>query len=199
MTSFLRAGLWGLGLWCLAVASQAAEPIQVSVRTEVAVSPLHAWQRMQDFSAADRYVPKLKRTEIITPQQNGLGASRRVYSDDGDYLEETIIGWDEGQGFTLRLHRGDKPMAPLKRSEFRYEMAPMSNGNTQIKLSILLLMPMGSLGEWLGNWLVRPSMEQELTRIAAGLKHYYETGQRVTEADWERLAVAVEVLPASTD
>jgi len=181
----------------MAPAIQAAEPIQVAVSTEVMVSPLHAWQKMQDFSVADKYVPGLTRTEIVTPQQNGIGASRRVYSSETEYLEETIIAWDEGQGFTIRLHRGAEPMSPFNRSEFRYHMQSMDNGNTRVTLGILLLMPLGSVGEWLGNMLARPALEDELTLVAAGLKHYYETGQPATDADRERLAGSVSVLPAS--
>lgn len=197
MIKAVRAGWLTLALCCMAPVLQAAEPIQVAVSTEVEVSPLHAWQKMQDFSVADKYVPGLTRTEIVTRQQNGVGASRRVYSSDTEYLEETIIAWDEGQGFTIRLHRGAEPMSPFNRSEFRYHMQPMDNGNTRVTLGILLLMPLGSVGEWLGNLLARPALEEELAQVAAGLKHYYESGQPATDQDRERLAGSVTVLPAS--
>lgn len=196
MPDRLRASLLALALTLLSPALQAAEPLHVAVSTEVEVPPEDAWARMRDFSVAHNYVPGLTRTEITTARASGVGASRRVYSDDGDYLEETIIAWDEGQGFAIRLHRGDEPMAPFDSAEFRYHMEPLDTQTTRVTLALVAKMPLGSLGAWLGEWLARPSMEDELTQIAAGLKYYYETGSPATDADRERLAGAVRVLAA---
>lgn len=185
-------------LW-LAPLLRAAEPIEVAVSTDVNLPPQAAWSRMSDFSVAHLYVPGLTETEIVTRERSGVGASRRVYQEGGDYLEETITHWTPGEGFVLRLHRGDKPMSPFKSAQFRYHMQGQGPASTRVTLAIVLLMPLGSVGEFLGDWLARPALEDELTGVAAGLKHYYETGEPATDADRERLADSVRVLPPSED
>ena len=39
-------------------------------------------------------------------------------------------------------------------------------------------------------------MEKQLVQVAAGMKHYYETGRPATDEDRERLAEAVQLAPA---
>ena len=67
-----------------------------------------AWSKLQDFSLAHNYVPGIIKTEITTTKKNGLGASRKVYQSPKRALEETIVEWNEGTGFPIRLHKGDK-------------------------------------------------------------------------------------------
>lgn len=193
-----RIGLLAVLLLCQP-AAHGAEPLTVAVATEVALSPAAAWNRLQDFSAADKYVPGLTRTDIMSSQRSGVGAHRRVYDAEGEFLEETVTEWREGQGFTIRLHRGAEPMAPFKSAQFNYQLVPAADGNTRVELSLTALMPMGSVGATLGDWIVRPAMEEELVAVAAGLKHYYETGEPATDSDRARLAAQVEVLPAAGD
>jgi len=173
------------------------QPIAVAVTADVEVPHTVAWQNMRDLSVAHNYVPGLTATEIITSQREGVGASRKVYQTGTDYLQETVTAWDEGHGFVIRLHRGDEPMKPFKHAEFHYRMAAVTDRVTQVTLAIQVEMPFGQLGSWLGDSFARPALESELTRVLAGLKHYYETGEPANDADRERLARAVEVIPAS--
>ena len=123
----------------------------------------------------------------------GVGAHRRVYDADGDYLEETITAWHEGQGFTIRLHDGDAPMAPFEQVFFDYRLDPAQGDKTDITLSLRFAMPWGDLGAWLGRSFILPAMESELVQVAAGMKAFYETGRPASDADRERLAPQVAV------
>jgi carbon monoxide dehydrogenase subunit G len=157
----------------------------------VDVSPAAAWQQLQDFSVAHNYVPGLTRTEIISSQQTGRGAHRRVYDAEGDYLEETIVEWHEGEGFVIDLHRGGEPMAPFRLARFRYALEPAGEERTRVTLALQFEMPLGGVGAALGEWLVKPAMVGELIQVGAGLKHFYETGTPAGDADRARLAGAV--------
>ncbi|GAB3273870.1 SRPBCC family protein [Parahaliea aestuarii] len=178
-------------------AMRPGKPIEVAVSGEVGVSHTEAWQRMSDLSVAHKYVPGLTATEITTPQTEGVGASRKVYQTGSNYLEETVTAWDEGQGFAIRLHQGDEPMKPFKHAEFRYHMQAVTDRVTRVTLAIVVEMPFGALGSWLGENAAREPLEAELTRVLAGLMYYYETGKPATDADRERLASRVERVPAS--
>jgi hypothetical protein len=58
---------------------------------------------LRDLSVAHRCVPGLVRTQIRTVQTAGVGASRRVYRKGDRSLDETVIEWEDGHGFLLRL------------------------------------------------------------------------------------------------
>ncbi|RLQ20808.1 SRPBCC family protein [Seongchinamella sediminis] len=155
-----------------------------------------AWALLADYSLPHNYVPGLTRTEIVSAASSGPGAHRRVYTGDR-YLEETIIDWREGQGFTLRLHRKGKPMAPFKNAEFDYQLQPEDAQRTRVTLALRFVLPLGRLGGFLGRNLVLPEMKKQLVAVAAGMKHFYETGTAAADEDRQRLAGSVETHPAS--
>lgn len=171
-----------------------AEVQKVAVSVSAALPVEEAWALLSDFSLPHNYVPDIQRTEIVSARASGTGAHRRVYSDEEDYLEETIIEWREGEGFTIALHNKDEPMAPFRRAEFIYAIAPEDDASTRIELAMLIEMPWGSLGETLADWFILPIMEDRLVQIAAGMKYFYETGRPAKDADRERLAGEVAVL-----
>ncbi len=174
-----------------------AGPQQVAVSVPVDLPMAQAWALLQDFSVPHRYVPGLVRTEIVSGQSRGVGAHRRVFEEDGDFLEETVIEWSEGRGFVLRLHEGDRPMMPFRRAEFSYRLSSLGANSTQVDLALIYQLPGGAVGEVLGDWLIRPVMEKRLVQVAAGLKHYYETGTPASNEDRARLAGAVQLVPVT--
>lgn len=194
-TRLLMAGL------CLLFGARAvaeADARCVAVAVTVDVPPARAWALMSDFTLAHNYVPDLARTEILSARKRGVGAHRRVYQEDGDYLEETIIEWTEGSGFVLSLHEGQQPLAPFKRAEFSYGMAAVTTTSTEVDLSLTVEMPWGAVGEALLDWFVEQLLEDNLVQVAAGLKYFYETGQPATDKEREGLASAVQLAPTGS-
>lgn len=171
---------------------------QQEVAAQVTVDrPIAAcWERLQDLSLAHNYVPGLTRTEIVSGSRSGVGAHRRVYSG-GKYLEETVTKWREGRGFVIRLHRGGQPMAPFRSAEFEYDLASGGPEQTLVRLSMRIAMPWGGVGALLARLLILPVVRRQLGQVAAGMKHFYETGEPATDADRKRLAGAVQFGPAS--
>ena len=166
---------------------------QARVQVQADLPVADAWNLLSDFGLAHNYVPGLTRTEIVSAQTGGIGAHRRVYDADGDYLEETITAWQEGSGFTIRLHEGDAAMAPFEQVFFDYRLDAAGGDRTDITLSLRFAMPWGDLGAWLGDTFIRPAMESELVQVAAGMKAFYETGRPASDADRERLAPQVVI------
>ena len=181
-------------LWAVLKAPSAlaeAQQVEVSVLAEVPLE--RAWEILQDFSVAHNYVPGLTRTEIVSSRPSGIGAHRRVYDEQGDFIEETIIEWQEREGFVIKIHQGDAPMAPFERAEFSYRLAPVPDSKTLIILGMTVELPFGSVGAKLGEWFILPVIEDNLVQVAAGMKHYYETGRPATDEDREMLAGVVRV------
>jgi hypothetical protein len=167
-----------------------------SVAVLVAISVQEAWARLEDFSLAHYYVPRLTRTEIVSKRRNGEGAHRRVYSGKR-FLEETITLWRPGAGFVIALHQGQKPMRPFREAEFEYAISEASPQQTRVRLEMRIVMPGGAPGRYLARKLILPVIRNNLVQVAAGIKHFYETGEPAADADRKRLAEAVDVTSAA--
>ena len=181
-------------LWAVLKAPSAlagAQQVEVSVIAEVPLE--RAWEILRDFSVAHNYVPGITRTEIVSSRTAGIGAHRRVYDEEGDFIEETIIEWQEREGFVIKIHQGDAPLSPFERAEFSYRLTPASDGKTLIILGMTVELPFGSVGAKLGEWFILPVIEDNLVQVAAGMKHYYETGRPATDEDREKLAGVVRI------
>ncbi len=140
-----------------------------------------AWEKLRDISRAHHYVPGIVRTEIVSDQAEGVGASRYVYRNKRSYIQETVEEWNEGSGFLIRLHRGDKPAPPFKDAWFRYEFTDQDPGHTLFRATLGYSLPLGALGAWLEPKLQK-FIAATVADIAASMKLYYETGQPTTSA-----------------
>ncbi|MEZ5568037.1 MAG: SRPBCC family protein [Halioglobus sp.] len=140
-----------------------------------------AWERLRDISLAHHYVPGIVRTEVITEQREGVGASRYVYSGPKKYIQETITEWREGEGFLIRLHKGDKPAPPFRSASFRYLLEDAGPGKTRFTASLTYTLPWGGLGRWLEKRLAG-FVERTMADVALAMKLYYETGEPTTPA-----------------
>src|ERR1700722_10002762 len=105
-------------------------PSTVTYEVHIDLPRAKVWEGLRDLSRAPRYVPNLTGVELTTDQREGVGASRRVFQVKGKPLDETVEEWEDGFGFKLRLHNGDKPPAPFPEAWFDYRIADAPDGGT---------------------------------------------------------------------
>lgn len=149
------------------------------VTTEVQVGMPRAavWEGLKDLTRAPLYVPNLTGVEVTTARREGVGASRRVFQKTGKPLDETVEQWDDGYGFLLKLHVGEKPPAPFKRASFDYRLADGPGGTTLFRPSLSYELPWGPLGKMLDALVVRRFARSNLQAVAESFKRHYETGE----------------------
>ncbi len=140
-----------------------------------------AWEKLRDISLAHNYVPGIIRTAIVSEQREGVGASRHVYRNAKSYIQETVIEWDEGHGFLIRLHRGDKPAPPFRNAWFRYRLDDEGADKTLFTASLEYELPWGALGALLEKRMEKV-VQATIDDVATAMKLYYETGQPTTAA-----------------
>jgi len=138
-----------------------------------------AWDKLRDLSLAHHYVPGIVKTEIVTAQREGVGASRYVYRNERTYIQETVTEWREGEGFVIRLHRGDRSAPPFKTAFFRYHLEQKGDDQTRFLPSLTYELPWGGFGRWLERRM-RGIVESTLRDVAIAMKLYYETGVPTT-------------------
>lgn len=154
---------------------------EVNAQVIIDIPLAKAWEKLSDISLAHHYVPGIVKTEIVSEQAQGVGASRYVYRNKKSYIQETVEEWQEGSGFLIRLHRGDKPAPPFRRAWFRYVLADYGSAQTLFTASLIYEMPWGRPGDWLGARLAN-FVQATIADVACSMKLYYETGQPCTPA-----------------
>ena len=146
---------------------------------EVHLSREQAWEMLRDFGAAIHYVPGLTSVEITTEQREGVGASRTVCQGKMA-LSETVTQWCDGQGFTLRLHRGEKgPIPPLKSASYNYGLVER-DAKVFLSNAMRYEVGLGFLGPWLDKLAVGKVVANAVRDTTIAQKIYYETGKKVT-------------------
>lgn len=154
---------------------------EVSARILIDLPLSRAWAKLRDISLAHHYVPGIVKTVIVSEQSEGVGASRYVYRNGTSYIQETVEEWQEGKGFLIRLHKGDKAAAPFRSASFRYTLTEHSAAQTEFTATLTYAMPWGRLGAWLGAKMAKV-VQSTIADVALSMKLYYETGVPTTAA-----------------
>ena len=138
------------------------------------------WGKMQNLRLAHHYVPGVERVEILTPREAGIGASRRIFQDNGDTLDETVVEWEEARGFEIRLHRGSEgPPPPFERARFRYWIEKIEDDKTHVSLTIRYQPSGGLAGEWLDAMILNSEMTRRMSELSVSMRDYYESDSGV--------------------
>lgn len=151
----------------------------VDYRVEINLDADSAWARLSDFSLAVNYVPGLTDLKINTEQTSGVGASRTVFTGGKLALDETIIEWREGEGFSIRLHRGDNgPIPPMTEAYFDYGLE-VAGDKVYLHNRMRYRIGLGLLGRLL-DWLVINRVVRNAVRdTTIAQKVFYESGEKV--------------------
>jgi ribosome-associated toxin RatA of RatAB toxin-antitoxin module len=135
------------------------------------------WDLVSDLEAASHYLPDIERIEILGGSDRGVGASRRLFTSQSDWLDATVLEWDEGRGLVLQLHRGDQAPFPFANASFEYTMQALSAEATAVHLSLVYLPRYGLLGQLLDSMFLGDRAEQQVMAVAKGLKRYSNADQ----------------------
>jgi hypothetical protein len=145
-----------------------------------------AWLKLKDLSLANNYVPGITKCEITTSKKEGVGASRRV-SGPQQALDETVTEWNEGRGFTIRLHNGDKHAKPFGEAGFVYRIDKIDNKTSKITCTMTYEMGMGFIGNILHSLFLGNVIRNQVRDVALSMAYFYETGNRPSKEDVVRL------------
>lgn len=154
---------------------------EATARVVMNVPREQAWEKLRDISMAHNYVPGIVKTEVTTGNKEGIGASRKVYQTETRGLDETVIEWNEGHGFLIRLHRGENGAPPpFKVASFRYRIEDAGNGQTALTTSLIFTMRWGVFGSFLHDRLLAGVFRSTIRDVALSMKAFYESGEPTT-------------------
>ena len=156
---------------------------ELVVGTLIAKPRAEVWKQLRDLLVARHYVPGVTAIEYNSPQREGVGASRKVYMKKRAPVDETAVVWEDGRGFTLKIHNGDKAPSPFKWATFKYEITDAPGAQTAVRLEFAYEMALGVFGRVLDKLVIRPSIERTNATVAANMKKFYETGAASNAVD----------------
>lgn len=145
-----------------------------------------AWLKLKDLSQAHNYVPNITKCTITTEQKEGVGASRRV-SGPQQALDETVTEWNEGRGFVIRLHNGDKPAKPFGDAKFTYRIDKIDDKSCKLTCTMTYEMGMGIFGSILHSLFIGGLIRNNIRDVALSMAYFYETGKKPSKEDLVRL------------
>lgn len=153
---------------------------EVSASVRIEVSRARAWKLLRNLELADRYVPGVEGCTITSRQREGIGASRRIEQRKRPPMQETVVEWHDGAGFTLELHEPDSDQAPLPfaQARFSYRLTAAGARAVNAELSMSYSLRGGALGKAADALLMRAAMRQQVEAVAAAMKLFYEQADR---------------------
>jgi len=146
---------------------------QVKIKTNCNIDANDAWNQLQNFSIPHKYIPFLQNTMILSNQSNGVGAYRRVFTKY-TYTDETVIKWEEGSGYTIKLHRNNQQPYPFISATFTYQIVPIDKYSCELIGIFKYHLPFGIIGKILNQLLLGIIIRFNIRRVMMGMKSYYE-------------------------
>lgn len=149
---------------------------EVSTRLRIEVSAARAWQLLRNLELADRYVPGVEACTPTSSQHEGIGASRRIEQRKRAPMQETVVEWVDGEGFTLELHEPGSEQAPMPflQARFRYSITAAGPRAVNAELSMSYSLRGGALGKAADALVMRAAMRKQVEAVAAAMKTFYE-------------------------
>jgi len=130
-----------------------------------------AWKELPIFSIPHKYISFLQNTIIIGKQTSGLGATRRVFTKY-NYMDETIIKWEEGSGFTLKLHRNKQAPSPFTSATFAYQIKSIDEYSCELTGIFNYNIGFGIIGRIINQLFLGAIIRFNIRRVIMGMKAY---------------------------
>ena len=130
------------------------------------------WSILADLECLDKYDPTIKKSTLISVEETGMGAKRKVDMLDGkNWFEEKVTVFQPNSALTYQLTDCSFPIRGLKHS-YSFEQV---GSQTKVKQVMEYTVKFGLLGKFLDALMLRKQSDNGIKKFFAGLKNYAET------------------------
>ncbi|MDG0868154.1 SRPBCC family protein [Candidatus Lucifugimonas marina] len=136
------------------------------------------WEAISKMGAVQDWHPNVARVEILSSNDTGVGASRRVEFHDGNSAVETVIKESEQQFTTMEMT--ESPM--IKKAVITIKTEEQSADKTNVTFSIDYSLKFGPIGWLMSVIMLKRIFNKVFTIALAGLSYHLETGKIVTDS-----------------
>ena len=103
------------------------------------------------------------------------------------WLDETVTEWNEGRGFTIRLHKGEKKPAPFNEGSFTYRIDKVDEKRSKLTCTMTYEMGMGVFGSVLHGLFIGNLIRNNIRDVTLSMAHFYQSGKSPSKDDLVRL------------
>jgi uncharacterized protein YndB with AHSA1/START domain len=136
------------------------------------------WEVLADVGGIYKWNPGVSYSHSTSENDQGEGATRHCdLQNAGGYLEEKVIGWREGEGYTIDVYESS---LPIKRNVVEFLVRPEGDG-TLVKVTVDYELKYGPVGALIDTLIARRQYQKGFGELLAGLKYHVETGKEVGE------------------
>ncbi len=138
------------------------------------------WEVLADLGNIYRWAPGVTYSCSTSEEGQGEGATRHCDIQLGPikgYLEERAFDWRDGEGFKIEIYASS---LPAKRIIVQFTVRADGDG-TVVEVSPEFQLKFGVLGVVMDRLMFGPQFRKGFSGLLAGLKHYVETGEVVTD------------------
>lgn len=136
-----------------------------------------AWEAVSKMGAVEEWHPNVEHADVLTDNDSGVGASRRVVFYSGDSVVETVVD-DSYQEFTT-VEMTESPM--LKQAHITISTTERTADTTDVTFSIDYRVQYGPVGWLIDVVMMRRMFRNVFDAALAGLSYHLETGELVAD------------------
>ncbi|MEM6929955.1 MAG: SRPBCC family protein, partial [Myxococcota bacterium] len=129
------------------------------------------WSTLADLGGVADYNPNLARSSWLSAAREGIGAARQCVLPDHSTIDERVVAWDDGRGYTLAVTDGAPTI--VRRMEVRFELEEIGPQSTRVTQTMDVALALAPLTAPLG-WLMRPALRSAITANLQGLAEAVE-------------------------
>jgi hypothetical protein len=141
---------------------------KVTQSITIDVASDRVWAKISNIAGLAEWVEGVKKTTYTSKKRRGLGASRKIFFDNGEQVTEYVVGWSDGKYLSYIATEGlplDGYHATLsilqsgKSTRLTWESVLVSEGSNETKFSEFL----ASIDSFYKNSLVSLKCKLEKT------------------------------------
>ena len=137
----------------------------------ISASPEEVWAVLADIGSISVWNPGVQFSELTTPGDVGVGATRRCELGGKNYLDEEVVLFEPHHRMTIRIKDTN---LPFDSADIRFFLEP-SGGQTIVTVSPEYQLKFGVVGRLLDKLIVGPQYRKGMQGLLRGLKNHVET------------------------
>ena len=138
------------------------------------------WEVLSNYGEVYKYNPGVSKSHISSVQDQGVGATRVCDLLPVGKVSETVIEWNEGNGFLIQVTPIEK-LPPIESFTGYFEIEKLSVNTSRVSVTINYKMKLGVTGKILNKILIQPKLEKSIIDLLSGLKTYIEKEVLITD------------------
>ncbi len=149
---------------------------EFSLSTTIDAPKERVWEVLKEFGEISKWNPGVVESHSTTDATGGIGAERRCDLGKGQWVEERIVGWEEGKSLDINIFDSN---VPLSDATVTLSVESLDEGESRVDLNINYKLKYGPLGMLMDLMMGKRSYRRAMNGLLAGLKHHSETGKDV--------------------